>query len=160
MDALGATHLVFGVSALVVGAGVVLTRKGTRAHRTAGHLYFTSMLGLNLTGLFIYRLTGGFNFFHAAALISLACVLAGLAPVLLRRPRKGWLHWHGGVMSGAYIGLVAAAVSEVVTRVPGWDFGVAVGAATAFVSALGAYLIRTRMGAAIAGIPARGSRDD
>jgi uncharacterized membrane protein len=160
MDTLGSTHLVFGIVALLAGTLVVLTPKGTRYHRTAGHLYFTSMLGLNLTGLMIYRLTGDFNFFHATALFSLACLLTGLLPVILRRPKKDWLHLHGSFMSGSYVGLVAAAVSEVVTRVPGWDFTIAVGAATALIVAVGIYLISTRMSAAIASIHSKGSRGD
>jgi uncharacterized membrane protein len=160
MDTLGSTHMVFGVVALLAGTLVVLTRKGSRYHRTAGHVYFTSMLALNLTGLLIYRLTGGFNFFHATALFSLACLVTGLLPVVLRRPKKSWLRLHGSFMSGSYVGLVAAAVSEVVTRVPGWDFTSAVGAATVLIVAVGIYLIHTRMNAAIAGIPSKASRGD
>lgn len=160
MNTLGSTHIVFGSVALLAGTLVVLTRKGTRYHRTAGHLYFTSMLGLNISGLLIYRLTGDFNFFHATALLSLTCLLTGILPVILQRPKKGWLQLHGGFISGSYVGLVAATVSEMVTRVPGWDFTIAVGATTALISAVGIYLISTRMSAAIAGIRSRGSRSD
>ena len=71
MDTLGSIHVVFGLCALVIGTLVVLIRKGTRFHRAIGHGYFASMLGLNVTALLIYRLTGNFNFFHAAALFKL-----------------------------------------------------------------------------------------
>jgi len=136
---------VFGLCALMMGMLVVLMRKGTRYHRTIGHMYFASMLGLNVTGLLIYRLTGKFNFFHASALFSLAFLLIGLVSVVLLQPRKAWLERHAYFMSGSYVGLIAAAASEVAARVPGWPLGAAVGLTTTLVvfSGVGFMLRRT-----------------
>jgi len=144
MDALGSIHVVFGLCALMMGTLVVLMRKGTRYHRTIGHLYFASMLGLNVTGLLIYRLTGKFNFFHASALFSLAFLLIGLGSVVLLRPRKEWLERHAYFMSGSYVGLIAAAASEVAARVPGWPLGAAVGLTTTIVVLSGVYFMARR----------------
>ena len=137
MDTLGSIHVVFGLCALVTGTLVVLIRKGTRYHRTIGHWYFASMLGLNVTALLIYRVTGKFNFFHTSALFSLAFLLIGLGSVVLRRPRKAWLERHAYCIGGSYIGLIAAAASEVTARVPGWPLGVAVGLTTTIVVSSG-----------------------
>lgn len=150
MVSLGLIHLIFGGVSLLTGGVVVLTRKGTRFHRTLGHLYLASMIGVNVTGLSIYRLTGAFNYFHVFALASLASIILGLLPALVQRPKRNWLRAHGSFMSGSYVGLVAAAVSEVTSRVPGWDFGVAVGATTILVSVIGVYLIHIRMDSTLA----------
>lgn len=147
MSSLGWTHLVFALIALLAGATVLLTPKGTRLHLTLGHVYATSMLGLNVTALLIYHLTGRFNVFHALALVSLVSLALGLGPVLLRRPRHGWLARHARFISGSYVGLVAAAAAEVAARVPipGWRFGPAVALATLTVTLVGVYLIQHRL---------------
>lgn len=119
MDPLGLIHMIFGLVALVAGAAVMLMRKGTRWHRTLGHVYLTTMVGLNGTGLFIYDLFGAFGPFHWMALASLATLAVGRVAVLARRPRANWLTVHAGFMAGSYVGLVAAAASEVTTRLPG-----------------------------------------
>jgi hypothetical protein len=56
-----------------------------------------------------------------------------------------WMPQHAKFMSWSYVGLLAAFVAEVAVRVPGVGFGSAVIAATAFVVAGGAVLIRTRV---------------
>ena len=59
-------HIVSSVSALIFGLCVLLTHKGTRLHKQFGYAYFFNMLGLNISALFIYRLTGHFGPFHGA----------------------------------------------------------------------------------------------
>jgi hypothetical protein len=82
-------------------------------------VYVVAMLALNLSALWIYRLTGTFGPFHVAALISLATLLAGVSAALRRRRGdRNWLRRHYAFMSWSYVGLVAAAVAEVATRVP------------------------------------------
>ncbi len=153
-DPLGVTHLVFALGAVFFGTVVVLMRKGQRLHRTLGHMYFTSLLATNITALFLYDLTGEFNFFHASALLSLGVVVLGMIPIFTRKPQanRGWLFRHANFMSGSYVGVMAAFVAEIAVRAPGWDFGVAVAVATALVLAVGVYLIATRVPRAIDGL--------
>jgi uncharacterized membrane protein len=101
-----------------VGAGAVVVRlpKGTRWHRTFGHLYASSMLGTVVTAFALYNLTGGFGPFHVAAVVGGATLAGGLWTVLGRRPRKTWIEAHAIWMSWSYIGLLAALVSETATR--------------------------------------------
>ncbi len=94
MSTLGWIHTVFGITALLAGSAVVVLRKGTRWHRTLGHMYLTSMIGLNVTALFIYRLFGHFGPFHWLAASSLLTLMAGLIPVFTRRPKGLWLERH------------------------------------------------------------------
>jgi uncharacterized membrane protein len=145
MNTLGMVHLVFAIAALIAGTVVVGTRKGTRYHRTVGHLYFSAMLGVNVTALLIYDLTGKFNFFHIAAVFSLIFTLLGIVPVIVRRPKGRWLELHARLITGSYVGLVAAAAAEVATRVPGWNFGAAAGITSLVVGSAGMILIAKRL---------------
>lgn len=119
MITLGQFHLATAIVALASGAWVLLRRKGNRQHRRAGWVYAVAMFALNASALWIYRLTGTFGPFHVAAIISLATLIAGVAAA--RRRKSGGPHWlrrHYSFMSWSYVGLVAAAVAEVATRVP------------------------------------------
>ena len=141
----GAIHLTFAVLALTFGLGMVLLRKGTRRHRRIGWIYVISMLGLNATALMIYRLFGVFGPFHVAALLSLLTVIFGIIAPLRRRPRSNWVEHHAYWMSWSYVGLLAAAVSEVTTRVPASPFWWLVFGSTLLVIAVGRYLINSRV---------------
>ena len=149
MNDLGWVHLTSAVMALASGAAVLLRRKGSRAHRRMGWVYVGSMLVLNATALMIYRLTGSFGPFHVAALLSLATVLIGIVPAVRRRPAN-WVEHHYWWMTYSYVGLWAAAVSEVATRTPGFRFWWAVIVATLLVMGIGSTLIRRRAEAVIA----------
>ncbi len=150
MTTLGAVHLTFGIVALLAGLAAILMKKGTRWHRTIGHLYFTSMLALNVTALTIYRLFGTFGPFHALAIVSLVYILLGVGVVVLRRPRARWLAMHARFMLWSYAGLMAAAVSEVTARVPGWNFWLAVVIPSCLVIAIAWVMIHFKGAAAIA----------
>jgi uncharacterized membrane protein len=161
MPSLGWIHTLAALGALLTGAAVLLTRKGTRRHRQLGWSYVVSMLLLNVTALLIYRLFGRFGPFHVGAVFSFVTVVAGTAAALGARRTRGRrdpvararaLERHYQWMTWSYVGLVAAAVSEIATRVPalrprpeqGLAFGVTVAVATIVVVAVGARLIRRR----------------
>lgn len=167
MISLGLTHTIAAVTALVAGAAVLMTRKGTRRHRQLGWAYVVSMLLLNVTALMIYRLFGRFGPFHAGAVFSFVTVVAGTGAALgarrarARRDAVGHaraIERHYQWMTWSYVGLAAAAVSEVATRMPalrprpgqGMAFGITVGVATLLVVAVGARLIRRRRSALLA----------
>lgn len=142
MSLIGAVHTALAVAALVTGAAVLLRRKGGPWHRRLGWTYVISMLGLNLTALAIYRLFGGFGPFHIAALASLVTVVLGALPARRRLPRGKWIEHHYYWMTWSYVGLLAAAGSEAVTRIPQTRFWWMVLAATLPVVGGGAWLIR------------------
>jgi uncharacterized membrane protein len=157
MSTLGWVHMVFGLVALLAGTAVILTRKGTRWHRTLGHLYLTNMIALNVSGLFIYNLYGRFGPFHWMALGSLLTLVAGMVPIFTRRPKGRWLELHAAFINGSYVGLVAATAAEVTSRLPGTEgsFGPVVGLTTVAVIGIGAYLIQRYMPRSISRAPAR-----
>ena len=114
---IGVLHTACGVLALLLGARVLLWAKGTPAHVRVGRAYALSMLGLNLSALGIYHLTGRFNLFHLFALISLVTLTIGLAQVVNRRRRPKWLWRHYQYMAWSYVGLLAATSNEAFVRV-------------------------------------------
>jgi uncharacterized membrane protein len=147
MSTLGWIHTIFGIVALLAGTAVILLRKGTRWHRTLGHVYLTNMLALNVTALFIYKLYGRFGPFHWMALGSLLTLIVGMIPVFTRRPKGGWLELHAAFINGSYVGLVAATAAEITSRIPGTEdyFGLVVGTTTALVIGIGATLIHRNL---------------
>ena len=151
LDAFGLVHSLLGVAALLLGLVVLLRPKGSRLHRRLGQAYVMSMLLLNVTALMIYDLFDGFGPFHVASLISLATVAAGFLPVYFHRPRATWMQVHATFMCWSYIGLLAAFVSEIATRVPGVGFSTGVIVATVVVVVGGATLIHTRVPRIVAG---------
>jgi uncharacterized membrane protein len=134
-------HVGTAISALVFGLCVFFTHKGSRLHKQFGYAYFFNMLGLNLSALLIYRLTGHFGPFHGAALASLLTLIAGFAPAYLRLPNGRWLELHYEFMSWSYVGLVAAGASEALTRLPSAPFWPAVLVSTLAVFTVGGILI-------------------
>lgn len=154
MSPVALLHLVSALVAMVAGAVVLLRRKGGKRHRVTGRIYFAAMLTLNVTALMIYRLFGGFGPFHVAALVSLATVVPGVMAARSRHP--GWLDRHYYWMTFSYVGLLAAALSEVLTRLPRAPFWGAVIAGSATVFAVGAWLIFARARSAMA--PFRSTR--
>ncbi len=141
----GALHVALALVALVSGLVMLLMRKGTPRHRKIGWVYAVSMLGLNATALLIYRLFGRFGPFHVAALISLLTIIAGLIPPMLRRPRRKWPEHHAYWMNWSYVGLCAAAASEVTTRLPASPFWWTVIGSTLVVIAVGGHMINSRV---------------
>jgi len=157
MSTLGWIHMVFGIVALLAGSAVVLLRKGSRWHRALGHVYLTSMISLNVTALFIYRLFGHFGPFHWLALSSLLTLMAGMVPVFTRRPKGLWLERHAIFINISFIGLVAATSAEITSRIPGLKeaFGPVVGLTSALVIGIGMALLFRNLPQSIRRTPAR-----
>jgi uncharacterized membrane protein len=133
---LSLVHIAASCLALVIGAAVLVVRKGDRRHRRLGRVYAVAMILVNATAFCIYRLFGGFGPFHVAAIISLLTLLAGMRPVLMRPRPKEWATTHMVFMYWSVVGLYAAFASEVLVRVPartGASFGLLVGLATGII---------------------------
>nr|WKN39191.1 DUF2306 domain-containing protein [Tunicatimonas sp. TK19036] len=141
-DSLGAFHLMVAILALISGTLVLLMKKGTQRHKLVGYFYAFNMLLVNLTAFGIYRLWGGFGIFHIAAIIGLVTLLAGMIPVMIRKPRDNYMGWHFSFMYWSVIGLYAAFVSETLTRIPETPFFGMLGIATFGVMAVASWAFR------------------
>ncbi len=104
-----------------------------------GRGYLVMMLAVNATALAIYELFGRFGLFHWMALASLAVVAIGYWPAW-RKPRD-WKSQHAYFMTGSYVGLLAALVSEVATRTQIVPFFHAVALASFAVIGIGVWLM-------------------
>lgn len=134
-------HIATAIVAIVTGLVMLLQVKGTRLHRRFGYLYVASMVTLNVSSFLIFELTGDFSPFHVAAFLSLATVIAGFLPVYRRRPVDGWLEMHFQFMAWSYIGLLAAAASEIAVRIPESPFWWAVIVSSAVIIMAGAMVL-------------------
>jgi len=137
---LGLVHVLTALAAMAFGTAVIFNRKGTRKHRWLGRSYVAAMLAMNATALMNYELYGYFGPFHWMVLASLATVVAGYVPTWRKAPH--WRYPHAYLMAWSYVGLMAAAVAEVVSRVPGWPFGLSVVLSSLVVIAAGAWMMR------------------
>jgi uncharacterized membrane protein len=111
----GLVHVLCSAVAIAAGAAIFFIAKGGALHRSLGWTYISAMVALNATALSIYLLTGGFNFLHAAGVISLFTVLGGLLAIKAKA-RTGALNLHYALMCWSYVGLIAALIAELSTR--------------------------------------------
>jgi len=97
-----AIHLAAALSALAVGASVLLRRKGTAAHRAWGRLWVTLILATALTSLWIPAFLR-FSWIHVLTGVALAGTAWALWAI-----RRGNVAAHRRAMVGTYLGLVGA----------------------------------------------------
>lgn len=121
-DSLGAFHVMVAGLALISGTIVLIVKKGSKRHKQIGYFYAFNMLLVNLTAFGIYRLWGGFGIFHVAAIIGLLTLVAGMLPIMLKKPRRSYIGLHFSFMYWSVMGLYAALVSETLTRIPETPF--------------------------------------
>ena len=146
----GTLHPILALIALASGAWTLARRKGNAVHRRAGWVFAGAMVGVNVTALLIYDLTGEFGPFHVMAVISLVGVVFGVAHVRLRRPAQGWRELHATWMAWSYVGLLAATAAEAATRIPDTSFWWTALAASASVIAVGGLVISRTLPRALA----------
>jgi uncharacterized membrane protein len=81
-QALATGHVLAALSALLVGAAVLLVPKGTHAHRVIGTIYVVALVLVNVAALSLHR-ENAFGVFHWLAVASLVTIAVGLSPMLL-----------------------------------------------------------------------------
>jgi len=114
---MGAMHLFAALASILLGAAVIFLPKGHAAHRLLGLAYSFAMLTTCTSALLLYGMTGHFGLFHFFALVCLTYVVMGVAQPILRR--GDWVRRHLIWMGWSYLGLLAAAATEVFIRLPG-----------------------------------------
>lgn len=155
---LGTIHIVLAIASLVLGAVVLLQKKGGKRHRRLGYLYSVALLLVNLSALSVYEESEGPGPFHVLALISLATLIAGFAPAFLRKPRNAWMNLHAYFMSWSYVGLVAAGVAQMATKVSSLPGVIAVGLPSVLIVVGGGLLIHRQVPQALIALTSRNVR--
>jgi uncharacterized membrane protein len=112
----GAIHTALALLCIVVGAVQLLRPKRGAGHRARGYAYVYAILIADGAAMLLYRFTGAFNIFHVGALVNFVSVIVAIVPVL-RTPRPaGWKYWHYYFIAWSYVGLIAAASTEIIVR--------------------------------------------
>jgi uncharacterized membrane protein len=112
----GAIHTVLAIAGIVVGLFQFLRPQGGPIHRARGYAFVYAMLIADGAAMLIFQFTGKFNILHIGAIVNLVCVAAAVIPVL-RTPRPAnWKNQHYHWTSWSYVGLLAAAATELVVR--------------------------------------------
>src|SRR5436309_10020906 len=142
----GAMHTV--LASLAVGIGIIqfMRRKGDPVHRALGYLYVYGLLVADGAAMLVYQFTGKLNILHFGAVTNLICIGLGMFAVLARPPNTDWRSMHYHWISWSYVGLLAAAATELVVRtvpfadkIQTWS---ATAAATTTVTVVGFVLIK------------------
>ena len=116
LTTLGLVHTIFACLALGTGTLVLFLKKGTEMHRKLGFAYVGLMLMMNFSAFGIYRLSNGPGIFHFFALVSLGTIAGGIYCVWKRDTLLNWRLRHARLMAWSMVGLYAALVSEIGTR--------------------------------------------
>jgi len=117
-DSIGMVHLIASCLSLIFGTMILFMEKGTKRHVKVGYLYVINMAILIVTAFMIYRLFNGWGVFHYLTVLSLFTILMGMVPIWLKKPVKRWKYFHYAFMYWSVMGLYAAFVAEMITRIP------------------------------------------
>jgi uncharacterized membrane protein len=116
MTLAGAIHTVLAISGIAVGMLQFVRPKRGPPHRARGYAFVYAMLIADGAAMLVFQFTGKFNILHVGAIVNLACIVAAVIPVL-RTPRPpNWKNQHYYRMCWSYVGLLAAAATELVVR--------------------------------------------
>ena len=117
MTPLGIVHFGLALICLVLGAVIFLRTKGTWSHRRIGVAYLAGMILVNTSALMTYEDSVGFGPFHWLAILSLVSLAGGGTCLVLKRPQGAWVDMHAYFFCWSYSGLLAAGVSQLLTKV-------------------------------------------
>jgi len=127
-------HVLTAFSALLVGATVLLSPKGTHGHRVIGTVYVLALVLVNVAALSLHR-ENAFGVFHALALVSLVTIGVGLSPLVVGRRSPPAIATHAYCMAWSYAGLVAAGCGQLAAAAGqgdgSWSVPVVIGAVLA-----------------------------
>ena len=147
-QALAIGHVAAAVSALLLGAAVLLMAKGTQTHRVIGAAYVVALVLVNMAALSLHR-ENTFGVFHALAVASLVTIGVGLSPLLLGRRSPPVIATHAYCMTWSYAGLVAAGCGQLVVAVGPGDGSWAVPVVIATVLSISGVVIFGRVPATV-----------
>lgn len=142
---MGTIHAALALLCIVIGTIQLLRPKYGPGHRARGYAFVYGMLMVDGAAMLLYRFTGGFNAFHVGAIVNLAAITAAMIPMLMSPRPPAWKQLHYHFMSWGFVGLMAAATTELIVRSTALTHGQAwavSAAVTGMVMLIGAYLIR------------------
>jgi uncharacterized membrane protein len=140
-SSLGWFHLLTALTAMITGAIVLATPKGTKQHKMLGYAYVFAMLLVCGSAMGIYRLTGKFGIFHVTAIVGFLTLAGGMIPMFMKNLDRKYKAVHVWFMYYSVLGLYAAFASELSVRIPETPFYAMVGVATGVIFFVGTIFI-------------------
>jgi len=134
-------HTTASISALISGALIIMTTKGTSIHKRVGYVYSISMLVVLITSFFIFDLFGAFGVYHGLSIVSFLTLGIALSFPLFFRSKSNWVEHHMVWMGYSYVGLVMAGGSHLFTIFPEWSASLRMVLFWGMPYAIGTYLI-------------------
>ena len=125
----GGLHTIAAILGLITGFMVLRRPKGDRRHKSVGYVYVVLMSVLVLAG--IPMAENGLSAFHYLSMITGGSIVGAMVMIWLARiqtdPRKraNFVFGHYKFMVWSYIGLVAAGVAQIASRIAGEAGGMA-----------------------------------
>lgn len=132
----GWIHTVLSTVGILVGAEQLIRTRRDRLHRRLGYVYVSAMLIADGAILSVYRFNGHFNVFHVGAFVNIVMIALALQPMLATPRPHQWRIKHYMFVAWSYVGLLAAALTELVIRTQPLGGGRATILATILASAL------------------------
>ncbi|MBO6549720.1 MAG: DUF2306 domain-containing protein [Rhizobiales bacterium] len=106
------SHLITASLALIIGAIVLLLRKGTKHHKLLGRIWASLML---YTAISSFWIGDKFSWIHALSIwVIVGLTIAFFAIKFIQSPKGTRIH--AGFMIGNYIGLWSAAIPAALTE--------------------------------------------
>jgi uncharacterized membrane protein len=106
-----AVHIAAAVLSLVVGASILLLRKGTPRHRLMGRIWVAAMVVTALSSFDIRELNHGkLSWVHGLAVLTALSLVRAIWAI-----RQGNVRGHMAAMRGSFVGLVVAGMAADVT---------------------------------------------
>jgi uncharacterized membrane protein len=112
----GTIHMVLAMLCILLGASQLMRPKSGAGHRARGYAFVYGMVVVDGLAMLLYRFTGSFDAFHVGAIVNLAAIVAAMVPMLMTPRPANWKQWHYRSMSWGFVGLMAAAVTELIVR--------------------------------------------
>lgn len=140
-SSLGWFHLATALLAMLAGAFVLATPKGTKRHKQVGYIYVASLILVCASAMGIYRLTGTFGIFHVTAIVGFLTLAGGMIPMFIKNLENKYKAVHVWFMYYSVLGLYAAFASELSVRIPDRPFYAMVGIATGTIFSVGTIFI-------------------
>lgn len=140
-SSLGWFHLATALLAMLAGAFVLATPKGTKRHKQVGYIYVASLILVCASAMGIYRLTGTFGIFHVTAIVGFLTLAGGMIPMFIKNLENKYKAVHVWFMYYSVLGLYAAFASELSVRIPDRPFYTMVGIATGTIFSVGTIFI-------------------
>ncbi|QII06829.1 DUF2306 domain-containing protein [Rhodococcoides fascians A25f] len=111
-------HISAALLSVLLGAVILLARKGTPRHRHWGRMYGFALLVMVASSFFVTDLRDGWSVFHVVSVLTGALVLCGWWQPVFGRSRAGWVRRHMLSMQLSYLVLIVTGTAQFFDYLP------------------------------------------